>query len=113
MSEIINKTAPNTFARYVENLKLRAQVFGHFILTRELGSDAEKFPCPPCIGRGHLIKESRYRSAISGSEFYKGQSAKEIRTTEYVICPCCCGAGVDQSAIDEAARKINQMGEVA
>jgi|GEM_PF-2400603 len=105
-----NRTSPNTFARYIENLRTRATVFAEFLLTREARPEVMEFPCTACAGEGLLIKESRYRK-LRGGDFFKKTGGLEIRSTEMIICPCCQGDGVNQLAVDEYA--INSLNQKA
>jgi len=105
MTDTKNRTSPNTFARYIENMRTRATASSEFLLTKDAHPLAGDFPCGPCGGEGVLVKESRFRP-LRGGDFFKSSGGVQVRSTEMIFCPCCHGDGIDQAAIDNSV--LNQ-----
>lgn len=93
-----NRTAPNTFARYIENTKHRSFAVLH---SYETGPDAEQFPCTLCGGEGVILKTVKYSRLRNFSGFFKDKHENDITGKEVVFCPTCHGSGVDEKALVE------------
>lgn len=89
----IDKTQPNTFARYAEVVNSGNQAL---LLSMETHSAAEKFPCSVCDGEGFLVQTIRYSTRRQFSTFLKKRGGDDLVLRRYMYCPCCFGMGFDE-----------------